>query len=590
MRRLWRLLRPEAAALAAACVCMLALALTTAVAVALVGPVLRALLLGTPADLGVLGRLVPAGLLSAHGFPVLIIALALVKGLAYFGQFQLLARIGQRTSSRLRRTLLSHLLSAPPAVLGRHQTGELLTRFQNDATAVEMAVTYALGAYVRDGATALLLLALCLLLDWRLSLLACAALPLTLVPLARLLKRLRRRVKAASVSQGALGHLVAQGLQGLPSIQVDGLESQEATRFAAVSSEAVEHQLGSARVRAILSPLMELAAAVGICGMLIVAADSVASGTLDGEKLTSFLASALLLVQPLKALGKVGHFAVAGQVSLARIDELLLETAPETARPTSALGPLRREIVFRDVSYAYSPGATPALDRLNLSLHRGERLALVGPSGAGKSTLFQLLLGLRAPDHGEILYDGQPLTASSDGLGGQLAWVGQEPFLFDGTVAENIALGQESPDPERLKLAARRSQSLDFIERMGGFQAEVGERGRKLSGGERQRLSIARALYQDAPLLLLDEPTSHLDPENERALRQALDELVKDRTVLLIAHRLTTVRSCERAVVLERGRAVEEGRPEDLLSAAGRFSTLFAEDLRRDRVARRSLG
>ncbi len=213
----------------------------------------------------------------------------------------------------------------------------------------------------------------------------------------------------------------------------------------------------------------------------------------------------------------------------------------------------------------------------------------MGPSGAGKSTLFQLLLGLRAPDRGEILYDGAPLRTSSDGLQGQLAWVGQEPFLFDGTVAENIALGHASPDPERLSLAARRSHCSEFIERMGGFQAEVGERGRKLSGGERQRLCIARALYQDAPLLLLDEPTSHLDPENERALRQALEELVKDRTVLLIAHRLTTVRGCERAVVLERGRVIEEGRPEDLLAAAGRFAELFAEDLWRDRAERRSL-
>ncbi len=365
MRRVARLLRPEAAALAAACLCMLVLAFTTAVAVALVGPVLRALLLGTPPDLGVLTGLLPPGLLAARfGFPALIVALALIKGLAYFGQFQLLARIGQRTSSRLRRTLLAHLLSAPPAVLGRHQTGEILSRFQGDATAVEMAVTYALGAYVRDGVTALLLFALCLLLDWRLSLLACATLPLTLFPLARLLKRLRRRIKSATESQGALGHLVAQGLQGLPSIQVDGLETQEAAWVHAVSSETIEHQLGSARVRAILSPLMELAAAAGICGMLIVAADSVARGTLDGEKLTSFLASALLLVQPLKALGKVGHFAVAGQVSLARIDELLAETERPSG-PISELAPLRREIVFRDVTYAYSPGAPPALDRLN---------------------------------------------------------------------------------------------------------------------------------------------------------------------------------------------------------------------------------
>jgi len=592
-----RLLRPEAGPLAAAAACMALLAITTAVAVWLVGPVLRALLVGLPGHRAVQDSLLPRSVLAVPwGFPALILGVAAVKGLAYFGQFELLARIGQRTSSRLRRRLLAHLLSAPPSVLGTHQTGELLTRFQNDATAVEMAVTYGLGAYVRDGLTAALLFGLCLALDWKLSLLACAALPLTLLPLSRLLRRLRARLKAASESQGQLGHLVTQGLQGLPSIQVDGLERQEAERFHAVSAEAVSHQLASARVRALMSPLMELAAAIGVCAMLLVAVDSVAEGRLDGEKLMSFLASAMLLVQPLKALGKVGHFAVAGQVSLARIDAILdaqtdrlgSSEAFGSREPRPAPGSrLSEAIVLRNVSYRYAPGASPALDGLDLTLRKGERVALVGPSGSGKSTLFQLLLGLRQPEAGDILLDGAPLAGGS--LARELAWMGQEPILFDGTVAENIALGEEAPDPERLRLAALRSQSLELIERAGGFGAAVGERGRRFSGGERQRLCIARALYRDAPILLLDEPTSQLDPENERALTAALAELVKDRTVLLIAHRLSTVRSCQRAVVLERGRAVAEGSPDALLSAGGRFAELFAEDPGADPI-RRSLG
>jgi ABC-type multidrug transport system fused ATPase/permease subunit len=252
---------------------------------------------------------------------------------------------------------------------------------------------------------------------------------------------------------------------------------------------------------------------------------------------------------------------------------------------------LHGEVALQGVTFAYGPDVPPAVEGLDLTLRRGERVALVGASGAGKSTLFQLLLGLRRPDRGQILCDGLPL-ASAASLRGQLAWVGQEPFLFDGTVAENITLGHETGDVagdhERLRLAAERSQSLGLIERLGGFEAQVGERGRRLSGGERQRLSIARALYRDAPLLLLDEPTSHLDAENERALRSALDELVKERTVLLIAHRLATVRGCERAVVLERGRVVEEGPPEELLAANGRFAALFAEDLWRDRAQQRA--
>ena len=586
MRRLWQLLRPEAFPLAVASGCMLVLALTTALAAALVGPALQMLLLGpasgalpsgSPTFLdGLFLRLLPPWLLTARfGFAVLILAVALVKGLAYFGQFHLMARTGQRVASRLRRDLLAKLLAAPPAFLGAAQTGDLLSRFSNDVTAVEMAVTYALSAYVRDSTTAILLLGVCFFIDWRLSLLACAALPLTLVPLARLLKRLRRRLKGASVSQGALGHLVAEGLQGLPSIQVDGLQARETERFRRVNAAALDHQVASAQVRALLSPLMELAAATGLCAMLLWAATSVAHGTLSGETLTSLLAAVLLLSQPLKALGKVGHFAVAGQVSLGRLDEIL--GAAFAARRTGVPAlPLQRALTLRDLTFRYAPGAPPALDRLNLTVRRGERVALVGESGAGKSTLFQLLLGLRRAETGELFYDDQPLDAlDPQSLHRQLAWMGQEPFLFDGTIAQNIALGEEQPDLARLTGVAQRAQALEFIDRAGGFQAPVGERGRRLSGGERQRLCIARALYQGAPLLLLDEPTSHLDSYNEQAVQGAFVELLQDRTVLLIAHRLATVRRCDRAVVLAAGRAVDEGPPEVLLSRPGPFRALF---------------
>ncbi len=444
MRRLASLLRPEAVALAAACGCMLALALTTAVAVALVGPVLRALLLGTPPDLGVLTGLLPPGLLAARfGFPALIVALALVKGVAYFGQFQLLARIGQRTSSRLRRSLLSGLLSAPPAVLGRHQTGEILSRFQNDATAVEMAVTYALGAYVRDGATALLLLGLCLLLDWRLSLLACAALPLTLVPLARLLKRLRQRVKAASVGQGALGHLVAQGLQGLPSIQVDGLETQEAARFHAVSSETIEHQLGSARVRAVLSPLMELAAAVGICGMLIVAADSVARGTLDGVA-TGLRAAPGAAAQGAGQGGALrgGGAGLAWPHRRAAGRDRTTLGADLRARPSAPRDPLPG----RELRLLPRSTAGPRWPQSDAAARRTPGAG--GPEwGREEHALSAAARSARAGCRADPLRQDSALHRSSAGLGGQLAWVGQEPFLFDGTVAENIALGPRSLIP-----------------------------------------------------------------------------------------------------------------------------------------------
>jgi ABC-type multidrug transport system fused ATPase/permease subunit len=216
------------------------------------------------------------------------------------------------------------------------------------------------------------------------------------------------------------------------------------------------------------------------------------------------------------------------------------------------------------------------LTHLNLTLRRGERLALVGESGAGKSTAVSLLLGLRQPTSGSLLYDGKDVVdLDPDSIRRQVAWMGQEPLCFDGTIAENIALGDEHPDPDRLRAAALRAQALVFIERAGGFDAQVGERGRKLSGGERQRLCIARALYLGAHVLVLDEPTSQVDAENEQALESALVELLADRTALIIAHRLSTIRRCDRVVVLSGGRIVQEGPPESLLATEGPFSELM---------------
>jgi ABC-type multidrug transport system fused ATPase/permease subunit len=200
----------------------------------------------------------------------------------------------------------------------------------------------------------------------------------------------------------------------------------------------------------------------------------------------------------------------------------------------------------------------------------------VGESGAGKSTTVALLLGLRRPTSGKVLYDGQDIEElDPDSLHRQVAWMGQEPLCFDGTSAENIALADEHPDPERLRSAARRAQALEFIERAGGLDAQIGERGRRLSGGERQRLCIARALYLGADVLVLDEPTSQLDAENEAALESALVELLADRTALIIAHRLSTIRRCDRVLVLSGGRIIEEGPPDRLLDSRGPFAELM---------------
>ncbi|MHB8418981.1 MAG: ABC transporter ATP-binding protein [Myxococcales bacterium] len=589
------LLRPDWPRLSVAFGCMGLLALTTAAAAELVGPVLHALVMGGAPD-DWLGRLLPTDLLRQRPWllPASVLALGAARGASYFGQFRLVATVGQRTASRLRERVLGSLVRAGPTFLSRQQTGDLLSRLSGDVSAVEMAVTYALAAYVRDTATALLLLALCFILDWKLALIAFGLLPLTIAPLVRLASRLLRLSRRAQTGQGTLGQSFAEDLQGLRLIQVDGLEARERERFRQESRETLRHVLQSARLRAVASPLMEVIAVAGVALALWVASAEVARGDISADHLVSLLAAVLLTAQPVKSLGKVGQFLVTGRAALERL--LQIESGAEAAGEEAAVGPafgsrgpaLRgplllelQNVWFRYPARSGEEVAPWVLQGLSLRLERGERVALVGRSGSGKSTAVALLLGLYSPERGAILVDGAALRSWPRATRSRLiAWMGQEALLLDLSIAENIALPEPSPDPTRLREAARRAGALELVEAAGGFDAPVGERGGRFSGGERQRLCLARAFYRDAPILVLDEPTSQLDAASEEEIAGTLDRLLEGRTALVVTHRLATARQCHRVAVVHEGRIVEQGRPADLLGEPGRFEALMSGQVR----------
>ena len=580
-RRALALLSPELASLVLAIACMAVLTATTAAGAELVGPVLHGLVTGDlSARSSWLARLLPAHRLrdDAWFVPALLVGLALVKGGAYFGQFFLVGMAGQRVASRLRSRLLSALVEAGPAFLASQRTGDLLTRLSSDVGAVELGVTYALAAYVRDTLTALVLFGLCLVLDWRLSLLAFGLLPLTVGPLVRLARRLLKATRRVQARQSDLGQSLAEGLQGLRLVQVDGLEGRETDRFRRLSREQLRDELRVARLRALGSPLMEVVAVLGLCLMLWVAATEVARGSLSPDHLVSFLAAALLLAQPLKSLGKVGPLGTSALAALERLfetEDAARRHAPKLLEGLGAVAPGLEEIAFEGVWFRYSEEGDWLLRGLDLRLRRGERLGLAGPSGCGKTTLVSLLLGLRAPSRGRICLNGRDLAELPLGIRRRLlAWVGQEALLLDATVAENVALGV-AVEPARLEAALRRAGAWELVGRMGGPGSRVGERGARLSGGERQRLSIARAFYRDAPLLLLDEPTSQLDAETERRVGEALEGLLADRTALVVAHRPATLLGCHRVALLDGGRIVEEGSPRELAASGGAFARLL---------------
>ncbi len=587
-RRLIAAVRPHLGLLAAAMAAMVVLSGATGAFSWLVGPMFQFVFKGGQLDAGSLRTALPflrdAGAVPREtvlrALPILILGIALVRGVAYFTQFYCMGMVGQHVVADLRLALHKKLLELPPAFFARSASGDLLSRFSNDIAALEFAVTYGLAAYLRDGMQVLVLLGVSIALDWRLALLAFVAVPLTVVPIVRFAKRLKKIAARGQEQIGTLYTLMHEALQGVRIVQSFGMERYEREKFSAEQDRFLATMRKSFFVRAIFTPTLELMAAVGIAATVVFAARAVASGGLQPERVISFLATIVLLYTPLKSLGGTGQGVTQGMAGARRLWEILDEPV-EPVSGTSELPRFSSEVRFENVSFRYPSRGNGAdaplvLRSLDLTLKRGEVVALVGPSGGGKTTLLNLLPRFADPNEGRITLDGRDLReATLTSLRAQMALVAQETFLFNDTVRANIAYGLRDVPEEKLREAALAARADGFIRELPqGYDTEVGERGVTLSGGQRQRLAIARALLKDAPILLLDEATSALDTESEREVQRALDRLMERRTCLVIAHRLSTIRHATRIAVLSQGKVVEWGTHDELLARRGEFAPL----------------
>ena len=571
--RLLGYLRPYRRLLAAGVGASLVTAAATSAYAWLVGPLLRAVLTRAPVEFA--GLTLPSERLLGV-LPVFVVAVAVVKATANFLQGGLMQRLGQRVMADLRGFLYSRLLAQPPAFFERQHSGELLTRFTADVPLVEFAVTQALSSYVKDGLQLFTLLVTCLLIDAKLFLLTFVVMPLTVLPVRSFARSLKKVANRSQNSLGALTALTAEQLQALPVVQAYGGAPRALGAFEAESARYLGEMRRSLFLRGAYSPTVEVMGIVGVAVAVAWGARAISVDPGLSGRLLSFLAAALLLYQPVKSLSGTLSQVLTGLVAAERL--FALADAPVPADEGEAARPLTQALVLEGVRATY-PDGREALRGVDLTVPAGARVALVGASGAGKTSLFSVLLGFVPPSGGTVRWDGTPLSQlQPSSVRGQMAWVPQEPVLFSGSVRHNLLLGRPEATDAELWEALRLAHAEDFVRTLpGGLDEPVGERGARLSGGQRQRLALARAFLCRPSVLLLDEPTSALDAQSEAAVSAGLAALMKGRTVLVIAHRLSTVRDADLIVVLDAGRVVEAGTHAELLVRAGRYAQLLGE-------------
>ncbi|MDR5906676.1 ABC transporter transmembrane domain-containing protein [Franzmannia qiaohouensis] len=516
---------------------------------------------------------------------VLMLLLAVVTVLAAASalRYYLVTWIGERLAADLRRQVFDHLLTLEPgffesAERGDHGAGEITSRLTADTSVLQSLFGSSVSMALRNAVMLVGAVVLMLITQPWLSALALLGIPATLLPILWFGRRVRRLSRSSQDRVAELGRYAGEALGGIRTLQAFNHQDVDRHAYAQRVEDAFDTALVRTRQRAWLTAIAMLTvfAAVGI--MLWQGGQAVLAGTLSPGELSAFLFYAVLAAGAVATLAEVAGDVQRAAGAAERLLELL-DTQPaihSPATPTPLPDPLRGDIGLHGVSFCYPGRDIPALDNVTLQIAAGERVALVGPSGAGKSTLLAMLLRFHDPDSGYLTLDGIDLgRLDLQALRSQLGLVSQEPVLFSGSVADNLRYGQASASYTALREAARDANALAFIEALPqGFDTPLGPGGVQLSGGQRQRLAIARALLKNPRVLLLDEATSALDAESERLVQQALDALMVGRTSLVIAHRLATVVSADRLLVMNDGRLLAAGRHHELLASSPLYRQL----------------